>query len=198
MTKEQEFESLPSIVLSHQDDSAGGFGAEWGSAGTDRSTTYPFRGQRSKSERRSAALASGRCRCMAKNGSECCLLPTSGRKETRASRARWSDLRTLSVTQRAVSKVANGPAVMDVPWNVRGCRWSETCQGPCGLSELPGGRLNVCWHLTLRRDLPKTLALARGRSAIPCPSVGGWSPTRKVHFSGFPPNTLSPVCRFHV
>jgi hypothetical protein len=34
MTKEQEFEGL-----SHQDDGADGFGAEWTCAGTDRSTT---------------------------------------------------------------------------------------------------------------------------------------------------------------
>ena len=59
----------------------------------------------------------------------------------------------LLVTQRAIlNQVANGSAVMDTPWNVRGCRWSKVCQGLCGLSELPGGRLNVCWHLALRRD----------------------------------------------
>lgn len=59
----------------------------------------------------------------------------------------------LLVTQRAVSdQIANGSAVMDTPWNVRGCRWSKICQGPCGLSELPRGELNVCWHLALRRD----------------------------------------------
>jgi hypothetical protein len=40
MTKEQEFEGLSSAVFpSHQDDGTDGFGAEWGSAGTDRSST---------------------------------------------------------------------------------------------------------------------------------------------------------------
>lgn len=125
-----------------------------------------MRGQRSRSERRSAAPTNGRCRCEARNGFECCLLPPSGRKETRASLSRWSDLRTFGDAARGIKSDCKWPSgdghTVERPWvpleqNLPGALQpvgAARRQTPCLLASRTGKGL---W------DLPKTLAYARGR-----------------------------------